>query len=269
MQRKKTPKRDQVVSLEDTILEYDDRKYLNLKNNFKVIQHNIYDFENDKKYSKYIQNIEKIIRTSIEYKLWILKNIDTQVCIITGLTKEDTKEIEFHHHPYTLFRIVDGVLDRLRNKHQKEIEPLIQENDEQFSLNYIPTFYVQWEVIELHLLDLIPYVPMLKSYHKMYHENPYEIEKEKIKNYYMAEPLILYFNGELDKEDLIKIKKEHMLKEMDQEIKQIEEQKEQIINNTNKEDNIYTEIDEMIEEDEDEEIELTMEIEKDNNNIFE
>jgi len=56
---------------------------------------------------------------------------------------------------------------------------------------------------------------MLKSYHKMYHENPYEIEKEKIKNYYMAEPLILYFNGELDKEDLIKIKKEHMLKEMD------------------------------------------------------
>jgi len=66
-----------VVSLEDTILEYDDRKYLNLKNNFKVIQHNIYDFENDKKYSKYIQNIEKIIRTSIEYKLWILKNIDT------------------------------------------------------------------------------------------------------------------------------------------------------------------------------------------------
>lgn len=150
------------------------------------MKYNLYTFDIDeeKQFEKYIQQIETIIRKSQEYKIWTNIHQDIQ-CQVTGYTKEEyRKEIELHHHPYTLYEITSKVQTDLKNK---------------FSLDYnhIPTFIVQNEVITLHLLDIVPFVPLLRSYHRMYHQTPWEIPKEKIINNELLPVWDLYFEDKI------------------------------------------------------------------------
>jgi len=67
----------------------------------------------DKVYSKFIKNTEKLIRTSREYKDYIEKlrssitalNLDN---IQSNITTTDA-EMEFHHYPFSLYDIVDTI----------------------------------------------------------------------------------------------------------------------------------------------------------------
>lgn len=123
------------------------------------------DYEEDN-FEKLVKNIEKIFRVSKYYNIWVQLQRDKNLkCIISGVTYDDGGDIELHHYPYTLFSIVRRVQIDLINK------------DQSVSL-YVIQHYVQY----LHVLDVVPYVPLLKSYHKLWHENPWEINTDQIVN---------------------------------------------------------------------------------------
>lgn len=156
------------------------------------IKYNLYGFEIDdeKQFISYVDQVETIVRKSQEYRIWTNIHPDLQ-CQVTGYTKEEyRKEIELHHYPYTLFEITSKIQLEIKNRYSLE-------------LNYIPTFIVQNEVITLHLLDIVPFVPLLKSYHRMYHQTPWEIPNEKIINNDLIPIWELFFNSEISFQKLI------------------------------------------------------------------
>ena len=79
------------------------------------------DFYDDKIVKKFIKNVEKLIRTSKEYKNYI-ENLRTNVLalnhdsILGNITTADV-DLEFHHYPFTLYETVEVVmLDHFVNK---------------------------------------------------------------------------------------------------------------------------------------------------------
>lgn len=154
------------------------------------MKYNLYDFDLDKSFESFINSVEVLIRKSPEYKIWTNLHQDIQ-CQVTGYTKEEFRnEIELHHHPYTLWSITQKVQNDMKNEYQLE-------------LNQIPSFLIQNEVIKFHLLDLVPFVPLLKSYHRMYHQSPWEIPTDKIINNDIIELWDKYFEGLITRNMLI------------------------------------------------------------------
>lgn len=173
---------------------------------YRRIQYNDIDFGNIKKQAIFIRYIEKIIRYSYEYRLWVKVHLKDSVCIITKLSKEDNQDIELHHHPFTLFEIVEKVLGLVENGIlDKNIDQQVF-NSELYKKNYISTFEIQWKVIELHLLNLVPFVPMVSTYHKLYHKDHFDIKTEDIYNNQLIPYFEQFLNGELTLEELVRKK---------------------------------------------------------------
>lgn len=121
--------------------------------------YNDLDFAEDKVQVRYIKQIEKLFRCSIEYRRWVyLQNSSrTLTCPFTKISNEmDSSLLELHHHPITLYGIIEIVILNLI------------END--FDLNYISSYKIQNHIQDQHLLDLVPFVPLTKTYHDQYHK---------------------------------------------------------------------------------------------------
>lgn len=111
-------------------------------------------FHSDKQFSKFVKNVERLVRTSSEYKQWIAYIIEVLGQKACCLTHEVINEcdIEIHHHPITLYTITKAViLDKL-NKGMK-----------------FCTFDIAMEVIKLHFTNKVGYMPLLADIHKKYH----------------------------------------------------------------------------------------------------
>lgn len=117
----------------------------------------------EKEFKNYILNIEKLVRTSNEYKNLIkyLKNeLNFNSCIyLNKLTTDDIK-IELHHSPYTLFDIVKIMINKF------------EANDRPYN-----TFIIAHEVIKLHYMNLVGLVPLSKSMHELVHSSQLKIHK--------------------------------------------------------------------------------------------
>lgn len=123
------------------------------------------DYDEDS-FEKLMKNVEKIFRNSKYYNLWVSLQREKDLrCIVSGVSYEDGGDLELHHYPYTLFSITRRIQIDLINK-----EPTTS------------LFVIQHYLQYIHVIDVVPYVPMLKSYHKLWHENPWEIEHEKVIN---------------------------------------------------------------------------------------
>ena len=115
---------------------------------------------NDKDRTKFISRIEKICRSSMEYKDYIsfLKEyVDMTKCkFFKGVTNIDNRKIkiEIHHEPLTLFDIVATVL----NKWESEGMPL---ND----------LLITDEVMSLHYFNQVGLIPLSQTVHLMVHDN--------------------------------------------------------------------------------------------------
>lgn len=115
---------------------------------------------NDKDRTKFISRIEKICRSSMEYKDYIsfLKEyVDMTKCkFFKGVTNIDNRKIkiEIHHEPLTLFDIVATVL----NKWESEGMPL---ND----------LLIADEVMSLHYFNQVGLIPLSQTVHLMVHDN--------------------------------------------------------------------------------------------------
>lgn len=111
--------------------------------------------------TRYIKSIERIIRSSLEYKNYVQflrDNIDMTKCAFFNNVENgpDSKrvKIEIHHDPLTLFNITETVL----NKYIAEGIPL---ND----------LYIADEVMENHYLNRVGLIPLSKTIHEMVHKS--------------------------------------------------------------------------------------------------
>lgn len=116
------------------------------------------DLEDDKSYKKLIRNIESIVRTSFEYQEfrdYLLTEMDmTQCAFLEGLDMRDSRRIkvELHHAPFTLYDIVEIVV----NKHRVEkgiIYPLDIAN----------------EIMQLHYEGKVGLIPLSTTVHETVH----------------------------------------------------------------------------------------------------
>lgn len=114
----------------------------------------------DKDAIKFIKRVERIVRTSTEYRDYIafLKEyVDMTAC--TFFNKVDSAEsrkihVEIHHEPLTLMDIVSVVTN-------KWIADGIPLND----------LLIADEVMELHYCNLVGLVPLSKTVHETIHHN--------------------------------------------------------------------------------------------------
>ena len=117
-----------------------------------------YDLFNEKDFKKYIDDIERMIRSSREYREAIqymrkFINMNTSLFFQNINNIETTKiKIELHHHPFTLYDIVLTVF----NKRSRLQEPLDIE-------------LVAKEVAYLHYFLIIGLVPLSRTEHKLVH----------------------------------------------------------------------------------------------------
>ena len=117
-----------------------------------------YDFFDEKDFGKYIQDIERSVRMSFEYRQLIsyLKNteaMNTCTFLENLVQMPDSKiKIEIHHSPLTLYDIVSAVVKR--RMHDKEDTDI---------------FLVANEVMYLHYLGWVGLVPVSESVHELIH----------------------------------------------------------------------------------------------------
>jgi hypothetical protein len=114
----------------------------------------ISSFNSAKDFENFVKGVERVVRYSQEYKLWvkyISEHLGHSEC---ALTKESINEcsLEIHHHPITLYTVVKSVLNDMMSKKQE------------FS-----TFDVSTKVIELHFQNKVGYIVLLSDLHKKYH----------------------------------------------------------------------------------------------------
>lgn len=125
------------------------------------------DFYDDKIIKKFVKSVERLIRTSKEYKTYI-EALRTNVyalnhdSILGNITTADV-DLEFHHYPFTLYDIVEIVM--LENVVKKK----------QFT-----SFSIAKEVMELHNSHLIGLVPMTKTMHELAHSGEIFISKSQV-----------------------------------------------------------------------------------------
>ena len=143
-------------------------------------------FSNEKEEISFIKSVEKMVRFSPEYKLWVNYIVDTlgqNKCEFTGELKGECP-VEVHHHPICLYSIVKAVIDDKIRKHT------------QFC-----TFDIARDVIELHFQNKVGYVLMLSDLHAKYHNGFMQIPIEFVSGDYKH----ILTNYEMEKEEYSRI----------------------------------------------------------------
>jgi hypothetical protein len=126
-------------------------------------------FYSEKEFDKFVKCVERLVRSSGEYKQWVAYIIDTLGVRECALTKENVAEcnIEIHHHPITLYTVCKSlIVDNIN----KEIE--------------FCTFDIATKVIELHFKNKVGYIPLLSDLHKKYHSGFLQLPIELVKGDY-------------------------------------------------------------------------------------
>lgn len=117
-----------------------------------------YIMYNEKTRSKFIKSVEKIIRSSLEYREFISylrAELGMNFCMFfNNVSRDDIKNIgiEIHHIPFSLFDIVNIVLRKYETE-ELTIDPLV----------------IADEVMRLHYEGKVGLVPLSVTVHELYH----------------------------------------------------------------------------------------------------
>lgn len=155
----------------------------------------VYTFRTPKERVKFIKMVESVCRKSMEYKEYIRflkRNTDLRRCtVLKNLNTRNGKKytIEVHHEPFTLFDIVETVLNK-REMLGEKIEPL-SIADEVMALHYdgkVGLIHLSATMHQLVHDDkiFIPLQYIYQNYNEFYSEykpyfNPLVIEKLEMK----------------------------------------------------------------------------------------
>ena len=113
---------------------------------------------NDKKLTKFIKTIERMVRSSYEYREYISYLVNVRMMnfcsVFQNVSRNTAKNIriEIHHEPFTLYDIVYIVYMRFLNE-GREIDP----------------FMISDEVLELHFRGNVGLIPLSKTVHELVH----------------------------------------------------------------------------------------------------
>ena len=132
-----------------------------------------YDLFNEKDFKKYIDDIERMVRSSREYREAVqymrkFINMNTSLFFQNINNIETAKiKIELHHHPFTLYDIVLTVFNK-RSRLQESLDIEL----------------VAKEVAYLHYFLIIGLVPLSRTEHKLVHNQalfiPLELNSKPI-----------------------------------------------------------------------------------------
>lgn len=111
-------------------------------------------FPDEKTFNSFIKKVGGLVRGTIEYRDWVSYVKDVLGFKHCAFTNESGEEltIEIHHHPLTLFDVVEVVL------------ATYIKNDIEFS-----SLDIARETLLLHYTNNIGYIPMVTSLHEKYH----------------------------------------------------------------------------------------------------
>lgn len=115
---------------------------------------------------KFIKNVEKIVRTTIEYRKliqYIRENLELDQCSILNNLDTDVVSIELHHAPYTLYDIVDIVL--------------IKYEMNEYLFN---TLTIAEEVLALHYKNRVGLTPLSDTIHQLVHSQQLKIHRVQV-----------------------------------------------------------------------------------------
>lgn len=131
-------------------------------------------FKSSKDKVKFIKSCEAIVRKSLEYKEYIKflrENVDMNQCAIFKNVKNEPGKhyrIEIHHEPFTLYDIVETVIDnRILN-------------EESFNAIQIAD-----EVMDLHYRGMVGLIPLSVTMHELVHNGRIFIPLSKIYQNYI------------------------------------------------------------------------------------
>ena len=139
------------------------------------------DYYDDKAVKQFIKNVEKLIRTSKEYKMYI-ELLRTNIfalnhdSIMTNITTADV-DLEFHHNPFTLYDIIEIVMLNHITKKEK-----------------FTSFSIAKEVMNLHYRHRVGLTPLTKTTHELVHSGNLFISTKQIFGDY-RDFMIEYANG--------------------------------------------------------------------------
>lgn len=149
-----------------------------------VLPLRIDDFASEKEMERFIKIIERMVRASFEYKLWVnyIRDVlNLEYCAITNESHSETT-VEIHHHPFSLYMITKCVIFDKLNNSQK-----------------FCSFDIATEVIELHYKMKASFVPLVASLHEKFHNGFLKIPMELVHGDYKY--LVDKYLHILDKED--------------------------------------------------------------------
>lgn len=146
----------------------------------------IESFSDDKDEIKFIKAVEKMVRFSPEYRLWvdyIVETLGQNKCEFTNEIKGECP-VEVHHHPICLYTIVKTVIMSYLKEHKS-----------------FCTFDIARDVIELHFQNKVGYVLMISALHEKYHNGYMQIPIEFVNGDYKH----ILTHYEMDKEEYDRI----------------------------------------------------------------
>lgn len=146
----------------------------NLSNKISIIEVPEFDMEpylleDEKEYKKYIDDVERQVRRSFEYREFIKylrENMNMNKCsFLNDVSNEETFDIkiEIHHYPFTLRDICDIVF----NKREYYNESLTVQ-------------MVAKEVMELHYKLVVGLIPLSETVHELAHAGRLFVPVDKV-----------------------------------------------------------------------------------------
>lgn len=129
------------------------------------------NFINEKEEKNFIKNVETIVRKSVEYREfieYITVTLGYNYCLFTHETMYETKDIEVHHHPFSLYNITYTVL---QNKLEQGVK---------FS-----SLSLAEEILQLHYKMYVGLVPLVGTLHNKFHNGFLDIPIELVIGNYM------------------------------------------------------------------------------------
>jgi len=164
-----------------------DEEDLSLSNNTNpfTLSLRVRSFEGEAEFKKFIKNVERLVRGSLEYKYWkdyIKEVLEVSSCMITQ-ERMDECTVEIHHHIPSLFIVIKALIN-------KKIA-----NEEAFS-----TFDIALDTIELHFRNKIGYVALLRSLHEKFHKGHLQIPIGSVQGDYIW--FVRNYGEYLDQDDM-------------------------------------------------------------------
>ena len=151
-----------------------------------------YDLFDDKEREKYINDLERHVRSSYEYRnmvQYLREYMNMNSCaFIPNVTNEVNRKIkiELHHSPFTLRDICVTILNkRIKNNEMLKIES------------------VAYEVMFVHYSLMVGLIPLSETVHQLVHSQYIFIPTDKVYGYYKN--FVKTYNDYIDPELLDKL----------------------------------------------------------------